>query len=40
MSIGVAASVALAMLRVLTGVSIHWFVIPGYFIAPFVTVST
>ena len=33
MSIGVAASVALAMLRVLTGVSIHWFVIPGYFIA-------
>ena len=33
MSIGVATSVALAMLRVLTGVSIHWFVIPGYFIA-------
>ena len=33
MQIGVAASVALAMLRVLTGISIQWFVIPGYIIA-------
>lgn len=31
--IGVAASVGLAMLRVLTGISIQWFVIPGYLIA-------
>ena len=34
MQIGVAASVGLAMLRVLTGISIQWFVIPGYIIAP------
>mgnify|MGYP004562810429 CR=1 FL=1 len=33
MSIGVAVSVGLAMLRVLAGVSIQWFVIPGYIIA-------
>lgn len=33
MSIGVAVSVGLAMLRVLTGVSIHWLVIPGYLAA-------
>ena len=33
MRIGVAASVGLAMLRVLTGISIQWFVIPGYIIA-------
>ena len=33
MSFGVAASVGLAMLRVLTGISIEWFVIPGYLIA-------
>ena len=33
MSIGVAVSVGLAMLRVLTGSSIQWFVIPGYLIA-------
>lgn len=33
MQIGVAASVSLAMLRVLTGISIQWFVIPGYIIA-------
>lgn len=33
MQIGVAASVGLAMLRVLTGISIRWFVIPGYIIA-------
>ncbi|MDR1560623.1 MAG: DUF1538 domain-containing protein [Clostridiales bacterium] len=30
LSIGVAASLAIAMLRVLTGISIYWFVIPGY----------
>ena len=33
MSIGGAVSVGLAMLRVLTGISIQWFVIPGYLIA-------
>ena len=33
MQIGVAASVGLAMLRVLTGISIQWFVIPGSIIA-------
>ena len=33
LSLGVAASVALAMTRVLTGLSIMWFLIPGYAIA-------
>lgn len=33
LSIGVAISVALSMVRVLTGISIYWIVIPGYFIA-------
>ncbi|MBQ7832144.1 MAG: DUF1538 domain-containing protein, partial [Lachnospiraceae bacterium] len=33
LSIGVAASVGLAMLRVLTGISILWLLIPGYAIA-------
>ncbi len=33
LSIGVAASVGLAMIRVLTGISIMWFLIPGYAIA-------
>ena len=33
LSLGVAASVGLAMTRVLTGISILWFLIPGYFIA-------
>ena len=33
LSLGVAASVALAMTRVLTGVNILWFLIPGYAIA-------
>ncbi len=33
LAIGVAASVGIAMLRVLTGVSILWIVIPGYAIA-------
>ena len=30
LSIGVAVSVGVAMLRVLTGVSIMWFLVPGY----------
>ena len=30
LSIGVAASIGLAMIRVLTGISIFWFLIPGY----------
>jgi len=33
LSIGVAASVGLSMIRVLTGISIYWFLIPGYIIA-------
>ncbi len=33
LSIGVAVSVGLAMVRVLTGISILWFLIPGYAIA-------
>ena len=33
MSIGVASSAGLAMIHVLTGISISWFVIPGYIIA-------
>lgn len=33
LSIGVAVSVGLAMIRVLTGISILWFLIPGYAIA-------
>jgi hypothetical protein len=37
LSIGVACSIALAMLRVLTGVSIMWFLIPGYAIALLMT---
>lgn len=37
LSIGVAVSVGLAMLRVLTGISIMWMLIPGYFIALILT---
>ena len=33
LSLGVAASIGLAMLRVLTGVSILWFLLPGYALA-------
>jgi len=33
LSIGVAFSLALAMIRVLTGISIFWFLIPGYLLA-------
>lgn len=33
LSIGVALSVALAMLRILTGISILWFLVPGYGLA-------
>lgn len=33
LSFGVAASVGLAMIRVLTGIPIFWFIIPGYVIA-------
>lgn len=38
LSIGVSCSVALALLRVLTGVSIMWFLIPGYAIALLLTI--
>ncbi|MFV0399318.1 MAG: DUF1538 domain-containing protein [Oscillospiraceae bacterium] len=37
LSIGVAVSVALAMIRVLTGISIYWLLIPGYAIALILT---
>ncbi len=37
LSIGVAISVGLAMIRVLTGISILYFLIPGYFIALILT---
>ncbi len=33
LSVGIALSVALAMLRIITGISILWFLIPGYAIA-------
>ena len=33
LSVGVAVSVGLAMIRVLTGISIFWFLIPGYAVA-------
>ena len=33
LSVGVACSVGIAMIRVLTGISIFWFILPGYFIA-------
>ena len=37
LSIGVACSVGLAMLRVLTGISIYWMLIPGYLAALILT---
>jgi len=37
LSIGVSASVGLAMLRILTGISILWFLIPGYLFAVLLT---
>ncbi len=33
LSLGVAVSVGLAMVRVLTGISVFWFILPGYVIA-------
>lgn len=33
LSLGVAVSVGIAMFRVLTGISIFWFIVPGYLIA-------
>lgn len=37
LSIGVACAVALAMTRVLTGISIYWIIIPGYILALILT---
>lgn len=37
LSIGVSVSVGLAMIRVLTGISIFWFLVPGYAIALILT---
>lgn len=33
LSVGVAVSLGLAMIRVITGISILWFLIPGYAVA-------
>lgn len=33
LSVGVACSVGISMLRILAGISIFWFLIPGYIIA-------
>lgn len=33
LSVGVACAVAMSMTRVLTGISIYWFIIPGYLLA-------
>jgi hypothetical protein len=37
LSIGVSVSVGLAMLRVITGISLLWFLVPGYAVALFLT---
>lgn len=37
LSVGVSASIGIAMIRVLTGISIMWFVVPGYAIALLLT---
>lgn len=37
LSVGVATSIGLAMIRVLTGISIMWFIVPGYAIALLLT---
>ena len=37
LSIGVAFSIGIAMLRVLTGISIMWFIVPGYAVALILT---
>lgn len=37
LSLGVAVSVGIAMLRVLTGVPVYWFIVPGYVIAIFLS---
>lgn len=33
LSVGVSASVGLSMLRVVTGMPLHWIIIPGYILA-------
>lgn len=33
LSVGVSVSLGLAMIRVLTGISLLWFIVPGYLIA-------
>ena len=37
LSIGVSLSVGIAMLRILTGISIMWFLVPGYFLSLFLS---
>jgi len=40
LSIGTAAAIAISMLRVIAGISVYWFLIPGYFAAIYLTYKT
>lgn len=40
LSIGVAAAISIAMLRILTGMSLLWFIVPGYALALLLTLKT
>ena len=40
LSVGVSVSLALSMIRILTGISIYWFLIPGYALAIILTFFT
>lgn len=40
LSIGTSAALAVSMLRVITGISVYWFLIPGYFTAIYLTYKT
>lgn len=40
LSIGVAAAISIAMLRILTGISLLWFIVPGYALALLLALKT
>jgi len=40
LSVGTAAALSISMLRVITGISVYWFLIPGYFAAIYLTYKT
>jgi len=40
LSIGTAAAIAISLLRVIAGISVYWFLIPGYFAAIYLTYKT